>query len=196
MAFSMLGGANRLHPRNAHQRPHVVVLTGPHLVGAQGIATARHLANQNLHVDVFMADVVKVDDFLQDELKLLNLTTARLSTDTKDLPTSPVDLVIVAMDDDDSLFLRQQSWHKTATKWCSLNMAPILYLCPPDHLGVKPAMDIKWSLCSVLPRSLSSSYGMVYLLNLNFPPKVFKKLGIKYRSPFCSKQFIALHRNQ
>nr|XP_002123787.1 enhancer of mRNA-decapping protein 3-like [Ciona intestinalis] len=195
MAFSMLGGANRLHPRNAHQRPHVVVLTGPHQVGAQGIATARHLSNQNLHVDVFMADVVKMHDFLQDELKLLSLTTARLSTDIKDLPTTPVDLVIVAMDDEDTVFLRQQAWYKMATKWCSSNMAPILYLCPPNHQEVKPAIDIKWSLCSILPRSLPTSYGMIYLLDLSFPPKVFKKIGIKYQSPFCSKPFIALHRS-
>ncbi|XP_002123787.2 enhancer of mRNA-decapping protein 3-like [Ciona intestinalis] len=195
MAFSMLGGANRLHPRNAHQRPHVVVLTGPHQVGAQGIATARHLSNQNLHVDVFMADVVKMHDFLQDELKLLSLTTARLSTDIKDLPTTPVDLVIVAMDDEDTLFLRQQAWYKMATKWCSSNMAPILYLCPPNDQEVKPAIDIKWSLCSILPRSLPTSYGMIYLLDLSFPPKVFKKIGIQYRSPFCSKPFIALHRS-
>ena len=54
---------HRLHPRNAHQRPQVVVFAGPHHVGAQGIATARHLATQNIHVEVFLANFVKVNAF-------------------------------------------------------------------------------------------------------------------------------------
>jgi len=50
----------RLHPRNAHQRPHIVVFTGPHQLGAYAIATARHLVVQSVHVDIFMANFVKV----------------------------------------------------------------------------------------------------------------------------------------
>ena len=57
--LSLLIVSNRLHPRNFHQCPRVVVFTGPHQVGAQGIATARHLANQNIQVEVFLANFVK-----------------------------------------------------------------------------------------------------------------------------------------
>lgn len=50
----------RLHPRNAHQCPHVVIFTAPNEIGARGIATGRHMANHNVKVHVFMADFVKV----------------------------------------------------------------------------------------------------------------------------------------
>ncbi|CAK8698294.1 unnamed protein product [Clavelina lepadiformis] len=193
MSLNLMGGNTRLHPRNAHQCPHVVVFTGPHEVGAQGIATARHLANQNVKVDVFMANFVKINDNLQDELKLLALTNAGLLHDVKALPSAPVDLVIVAMDNDQSSFLKQQAWYNQAAEWCRNTMAPIMCLCPPEQQLGTPCVNVKWSVCCVLPKSLPSSCGMIYLVDLGLPPKLFKKLGIKYRSPFCSKPFIALH---
>nr|CAB3240808.1 enhancer of mRNA-decapping protein 3-like [Phallusia mammillata] len=196
MALSVVGGSNRLHPRNAHQRPHIVVFTASHQLGAQAIATARHLANQNVQVEVFMDDFVKMHDYIQDELKLLTLTSARLINDVKDLPSTPVDLVIVAMEDGFSSFFRQHAWYKAATRWCSNTIAPIMCFCPPDDEDFKPKFNIKWSVCSILPQSLPESFGLVYLLDIGLPPMVFKQVGITYRSPFCSKSFIALHRNR
>ena len=60
----------RLHPRNSHQLPHVVVLVCPHTVGAKGLATARCLANQNVQVHVFIAGGFKVNMYI-----LIKLTT-------------------------------------------------------------------------------------------------------------------------
>ena len=50
-----------------------------------------------------------------------------------DLSTSPVDLVILAIDDDQSIFLRKQSWYDSVTLWCSRSIAPVLCLCPPEE---------------------------------------------------------------
>jgi len=50
-----------------------------------------------------------------------------------DLTTAPVDLVITAIDDDQSVFLRKQAWYDSVTLWCSRKIAPILCLCPPEE---------------------------------------------------------------
>ena len=38
--------------------------------------------------------------------------------------------------------------------------------------------------------------GKVYLVNLAFPPKVFKDVGISFVSPFGAKTYIALHSSE
>lgn len=194
MSLNVLGGNNRLHPRNSHQLPHVVVIVCPHMVGAKGLATARCLANQNVQVHVFVASGLKAPDFFEEELKLLSLSEAIVITELKDLPRSPVELVITAFDQINARNLsQQQHWYKGMTQWCNKNMAPILCLCPSEFQDAAPQITAKWSVCSILPQSLPTTCGIIYLLDLNIPPSVFKKTGIKYQSPFCSKPFIALH---
>ena len=53
---------------------------------------------------------------------------------TSGLSSSPVDLVIMAVDDDQSMFLRKQAWYESVTSWCSRNIAPVLCLCPPEEV--------------------------------------------------------------
>ncbi|XP_039248184.2 enhancer of mRNA-decapping protein 3-like [Styela clava] len=194
MALSVLGGCNRLHPRNSHQPPSAVVMCGPHRTGAQGVATARHLSNHNVKVNVFMPNFVKIHACLQEELRLLSLTDAVVISEYSELPTNPVDLIISAMDEEDCEFLYQQSWYQHSVRWCNENRAPLMCLSPPAALP--PDLHIKWSVCAVLPFSLSAKYGALYMIDVGIPVRAFEKLGIQYQSPFCGKSFLHLHKSK
>ncbi|XP_069480423.1 enhancer of mRNA-decapping protein 3 isoform X2 [Ambystoma mexicanum] len=74
MALTLLGGPNRLTPKNVHQRPTVALLCGPHVKGAQGISCGRHLANHDVHVILFLPNFVKMLESVTNELNLFNRT--------------------------------------------------------------------------------------------------------------------------
>lgn len=194
MALSVLGGCNRLHPRNSHQPPSVVVMCGPHKTGAQGVATARHLSNHNVKVHVFLPNFVKIHACLQDELRLLSLTKANVISEYSELPANPVDFIISAMDEEDCEFLYQQPWYQHAVRWCNENRAPLMCLSPPSQ--PPPDLHIKWSVCSVLPFSLSAKYGALYMVDVGIPVRAFEKVGMQYQSPFCGKSSLRLHKSK
>ena len=73
----------RLNPRNAHQRPVVVVLVGPHIQGAQAANCARHLATHNVQVTVYKPNYLKLLPELEEELQLLGLTHAKVTSNAK-----------------------------------------------------------------------------------------------------------------
>ena len=64
----------RMTPKNAHQKPRVVVLCGPHVQGAQGVNCGRQLAMHGVDVTLFVPNFMKVLDELQTELNLFELT--------------------------------------------------------------------------------------------------------------------------
>ena len=61
-------------PKNAHQKPRVVVLCGPHVQGAQGVNCGRQLVMHGVDVTLFVPNFMKVLDELQTELNLFELT--------------------------------------------------------------------------------------------------------------------------
>ena len=67
----------RMAPRNAHQKPSVVVLCGPHMQGAQGVNCARQLAMHGVNVTLFVPNFMKVLDELKSELDLFELTEGK-----------------------------------------------------------------------------------------------------------------------
>lgn len=62
MALNLLGGPNRLTPKNVNQRPTVVLLCWPHVQGAKGISCDRHLANYKVEVILFQPNFLKMQD--------------------------------------------------------------------------------------------------------------------------------------
>lgn len=60
-----------------HQRPTVALLCGPHVQGAQGISCARHLANHEVEVIIFLPDFVKVLDAVSSEITLYTKTEGK-----------------------------------------------------------------------------------------------------------------------
>ncbi|XP_062318464.1 enhancer of mRNA-decapping protein 3 [Osmerus eperlanus] len=192
MALTLLGGPNRLTPKNVHQRPTVALLCGPHVQGAQGISCGRHLANHEVEVILFLPNFVKMLDSVTSELTLFSKTEGKQVSSIKDLPDSPVDLIINCLDCHDNTFLMDQPWYRAAADWANQNRAPVLSIDPPVS-GQGQAVEAKWSLSLGLPLPLAEGAGRVYLCDIGVPRQVFQEVGIKYHSPFGCKFVIPLH---
>uniref|UniRef100_A0A670ZEX1 Enhancer of mRNA-decapping protein 3 n=2 Tax=Pseudonaja textilis TaxID=8673 RepID=A0A670ZEX1_PSETE len=192
MALSLLGGPNRLNPKNIHQRPTVALLCGPHVKGAQGISCGRHLSNHDVDVILFLPNFVKMLESITNELTLFGKTEGQQVSSIKDLPETPVDLVINCLDCHENIFLRDQPWYKAAVDWANQNRAPVLSLDPPVN-EMEQEIDAKWSLALGLPLPLGERAGRLYLCDIGIPQKVFQEVGINYHSPFGCKFVIPLH---
>uniref|UniRef100_A0A8C7DDI0 Enhancer of mRNA-decapping protein 3 n=2 Tax=Oncorhynchus kisutch TaxID=8019 RepID=A0A8C7DDI0_ONCKI len=192
MALTLLGGPNRLTPKNVHQRPTVALLCGPHVQGAQGISCARHLANHEVEVIIFLPNFVKVLDAVSSEITLYTKTEGKQVSSVEELPDSPVDLIINCLDCHENTFLMAQPWYQTAVDWANQNRAPVLSLDPPVS-GQGHAVEAKWTLSLGLPLPLSEGVGRVYLCDIGVPRQVFQEVGIKYHSPFGCKFVVPLH---
>ncbi|KAJ8252227.1 hypothetical protein COCON_G00215390 [Conger conger] len=192
MALTLLGGPNRLTPKNVHQRPAVALLCGPHVQGAQGLSCGRHLANHEVEVILFLPNFVKMLEAITNELTLFSKTGGKQVSSVKDLPDTPVDLVINCLDCHENAFLRDQPWYRAAADWANQNRAPVLSIDPPVS-GQEQAVEAKWSLSLGLPLPLAESAGRVYLCDIGVPRQVFQEVGIKYHSPFGCKFVIPLH---
>ena len=70
MVLQLLGGSHRLNPSNGHQLPTVVLLCGPHIQGTQAINCARHLSNHNVTVYLVLPNFIKMNKYMEEELKL------------------------------------------------------------------------------------------------------------------------------
>uniref|UniRef100_F6VG36 Enhancer of mRNA-decapping protein 3 n=2 Tax=Xenopus tropicalis TaxID=8364 RepID=F6VG36_XENTR len=192
MALTLLGGPNRLNPKNVHQRPTVALLCGPHVKGAQGISCGRHLANHDVDIILFLPNFVKMLEPVTNELNLFCQTQGKQVSSVKDLPECPVDLVINCLDCNENSFLRDQPWYRAAVDWANQNRAPVLNIDPPvgDHVQ---GIHAKWSLELGLPLALGEQAGRIYLCDIGIPQKVFREAGISYHSPFGCKFVIPLH---
>uniref|UniRef100_A0A1A8FM54 Enhancer of mRNA-decapping protein 3 n=1 Tax=Nothobranchius korthausae TaxID=1143690 RepID=A0A1A8FM54_9TELE len=192
MALTLLGGPNRFTPKNLHQHPTVALMCGPHVQGAQGISCGRHLANHEVEVILFLPNFVKMLDSVTNELTLFNKTGGKLVSSIKDLPDTPVDLIINCLACHENTFLMDQPWYRAAADWAIQNKAPVLSLDPPVS-GQGHAVEAKWSLSLCLPLPLAEGAGRVYLCDIGIPRHVFQEVGIKYLSPFGCKFVIPLH---
>ncbi|XP_035508287.1 enhancer of mRNA-decapping protein 3-like [Morone saxatilis] len=192
MALTLLGGPNRLTPKNVHQRPTVVLLCGPHIQGAQGISCGRHMANHEVEVILFLPNFLKMQELVTSEVNLYSRTSGKQVASVKDLPASPVDLVINCLDCHENQLLREQSWYQSAADWANKNRAPVLTIDPAvgeQHQTV----EAKWTLSLGLPLPLAEAESRVYLCDIGIPKLVFQEVGIRYHSPFGCKFVIPLH---
>ncbi|KAF3686890.1 Enhancer of mRNA-decapping protein 3 LSM16 protein -like protein YjeF domain-containing protein 1 [Channa argus] len=192
MALTLLGGPNRLTPKNIHQRPTVVLLCGPHIQGAQGISCGRHLANHEVDVILFLPSFVKMQELVSSEVNLYSKTSSRQVSSVTDLPSSPVDLVINCLDCHENPLLKEQPWYQQAADWANQNRAPVLSIDPPAS-DQQQTVKAKWSLSLGLPLPLADTDVRVYLCDIGIPKMVFQKVGISYHSPFGCKFVIPLH---
>ena len=75
-----------------------VVLCGPSRCGVYGLATARHLASQGVGTVVYLPDLPHFPAQLDEELKLYKLSGGKWTTKANELPKTPVDLVVNALE--------------------------------------------------------------------------------------------------
>uniref|UniRef100_A0A1A8GK81 Enhancer of mRNA-decapping protein 3 n=1 Tax=Nothobranchius korthausae TaxID=1143690 RepID=A0A1A8GK81_9TELE len=192
MALSLLGGPNRLTPKNAHQRPSVVLLCGPHMQGAQGISCGRHLANHEVEVILLLPSCARMGEMLTREVCLYGRTSGLQVADVRDLPESPVDLVINCLDSHENPQLRDQNWYQSAADWANGNRAPVLSIDPPVRERPQ-TVEAKWTLSLGLPLAAAEDESRLYLCDIGIPRLVYSELGIDYHSPFGCKFVIPLH---
>ncbi|XP_026150111.1 enhancer of mRNA-decapping protein 3 [Mastacembelus armatus] len=192
MALTLLGGPNRLTPKNIHQRPTVVLLCGPHIQGAHGISCGRHLANHEVEVILFLPNFVKMQELVTSEVNLYSRTGGKQVASVRDLPMSPVDLVINCLDCHENPLLREQSWYQSAADWANQNRAPVLSIDPAVS-EQRQTVEAKWTLALGLPMPLADTESRVYLCDIGIPKLVFQEVGISYHSPFGCKFVIPLH---
>ncbi|XP_072236236.1 enhancer of mRNA-decapping protein 3-like [Leuresthes tenuis] len=190
MALSLLGGPNRLNPKNIHQKPIVVLLCGPHSQGAQGVSCGRHLANHEVEVILFLPSFVKMDESVTREVSLYSRTSGVQVASVSELPASPVDLVINCLGSHENPQLREQSWYQSAADWANRNRAPVLSIDPPVS---ERTVEAKWTLSLGLPLPLAGNESKLYLCDIGIPKLVYQEVGISYHSPFGCKFVIPLH---
>ncbi|GLV43422.1 Enhancer of decapping 3 [Carabus blaptoides fortunei] len=195
MALQLLGGGHRLNPHNTHQWPTVVVLCGGHRQGAIGVNTARQLAGHGVNTVVYTSvPSPEQHTALRTEYNLYKHTKNKCTHIVSGLPQT-ADLIIVAVysSEENEPCNNTSVVHQQLIDWTNQNRAPVLALDPPSH-GT-PGIHTKFSLLSMLPLAHSPENGKLYLCNLGYPLKVYKDVGIKYRSPFGPKFVIPLHPN-
>ena len=230
MLLQLVGGSSRLSPQNSHQPPSVVILCGgggvtdaqqtstPLILdssSAIGLAIARNLANHRVRVAVCvpqkLVELHSKMPLLSTEMKLLKLTDAKIVNSINDLPSTPTDVIVSALDASISggLSSANDDWFRGVIQWANQNKAPILAVDPSGTASAHPPSDplqAKWSLQFTLPLTSTkkdvdvpfsatpNSSPQLYLCDLGIPRKVFRETGIQYQSPFGAKSFIALHR--
>ncbi|XP_064646915.1 enhancer of mRNA-decapping protein 3-like [Lineus longissimus] len=193
MALQLSGGKNRLNPKNDHQRPRVVVLAGSHAQGAQGINCARHLSNHSVEVVVFLPTDGPILHCVLEELHLFEMTRGKKVGKVQDLPSHPQEIIINALDQEESEETRRQPWYPSLVDWCNQSKANVLAIDPPESGS---SIDTKWSLSPALPLNLAQNCGNIYLCDVGFPKKIFEDNGVKYNSPYGGKFIIPLHLNK
>jgi len=196
LALQLIGGAHRLNPENSHQVPTVVILCGPSRSGVYGVATARHLSTLGIHTMVYIPDLPHYPEDFTKEHNLYKLTGAKNWTKSAAcLPSTPVDLVITALEDHEMWQQeRSQPWLKSVKNWAEGSRAPVMAIDPPAG-AEEPVLHVKVCLLPGLPlwhQYLSSA--KLYMANLGVPKKIFKEVGIKYASPFGAKNVVVIQK--
>lgn len=192
MVLQLIGGSSRLNPQNGHQLPTIVVLCGPHIQGAQGLNCARHLVNHGVKTIVFLPNFIRMVQSVEQELKLFEMCGGKRYSNAQDIPTCAVDMIVNCMDSHENSVLQEQSWYQAHIKWATENRAQIFAIDPPmENVPIQP----KWCLWPCLPLDLVNNSAQAYLCDLGLPKKVFKDVGITYKSPFSHKFIIPLHQN-
>lgn len=190
MILQFIDGEHRLNQQDMSQRsPVVVVMCGPHRIGAMGMSTARQLASYGVATIVYQSEPILYHPESAREYLLYKLTGNKVADNIQDLPTSGVDMIVMALANEETTHVPP-----AAALWANENKAPVLALDPP--ISGTPTVQAKYSLIPVLPLSHSTANGKLYLVNLALPQKIFSDLNIRYKTPFGHKFIIPLHINE
>ena len=132
----------------------VVALCGPGKSGAYGLAALRHLASQGVRTCAYLPSLPFYPPEIDGELALYNLCVKKnfnsVCFDVKDLPSTSVDIVLLALDDHEMLHQeRSKPWHRAGIAWAKspssgLTQAVTIAIDPlSPSLGYKPELNIK-----------------------------------------------------
>ncbi|GFO07726.1 enhancer of mRNA-decapping protein 3-like [Plakobranchus ocellatus] len=133
MVIHLIGGSHRIHPKNDHQMPTIVVLCGAHDHGALGACCARILSSHGVQVTLVTPNCPMPSEAAQ-EIELFKLTGSAIVHNTKGLPKT-VDLIVSALDSPSAPTFNEQPWYQNIIAWTKSNdvKAQVLALDPPTH---------------------------------------------------------------
>ena len=110
-----------------------------------------------------------------------------------DIPNCSIDMIINCMDSHENSVLQEQTWYQAHIKWATENRAQVFAIDPPmENVPIQP----KWCLWPCLPLDMVKNSAQAYLCDLGLPKKVFKDVGITYKSPFSHKFIIPLYQKR
>lgn len=198
MALTLLGGQNRFHPKNNHQKPKILVLANNEIHGAYAICVARFLSVRSCNVFLYLQSdnlntlAVELNKPLIDgELKLCKLSDTKIIQNVDEIKTEAIDLIINGLDSGiNNNLINSQLWFRNLVKYLSICKANILSIDPSPEGSL---IQSKYSIVPILPQQMNKNCGRIYLCDLGLSPKIFNNLNIKYQSPFGAKFIIPLY---
>lgn len=201
LCMQLLGGDHRLNSKNSHQVPRVVVLCGSHQQGSLGLNTARQLHTHELHTTALTPTGVSASLPFTHELNLFQLTGGEVAHSTAQLDASTaIDLILDARLDHNGCpgnhSGKCSEWASDVTTWARRQRCPVLALDPPGHehaLTSRMGLPARALVVPVLPLAYAEQQGIVHLVKLALPKKLFQDIGITYCSPFQAKFMVTLH---
>jgi enhancer of mRNA-decapping protein 3 len=207
MSIQLVGGPIRFLPKNAHQRPSILVLVNGQIAqGAYALAAARLLMLRSCFIFVYVTNkphCVEVANELRLFESSVDSSVARdpakfrlMSEASEFYSIKSVDLILnglesSAMSLNAQAVMARQSWFKRIIEYLDECKASVVTIDPPSEGAIVPKS--KWCIVPVLPMSMDSSCGRIYLADLGFTHRMFDAVGVKYKSPFGAKFLIPLH---
>src|SRR5262249_52978267 len=180
------------------QEARVLVLAGSGGNGGGGICAARHLANRNAKVAVCLAEPATLQGVPAFQRKILQSTSAtEISFDQ--ITDQQPDLVLDALIGY-GLNAAPKGRVAELIAWTTSYRAPVLSLDVPSGVdatsGQTPGAVVspRWTLTLALPKTglLPRLTGELYLGDLGIPEQVYRRIGIKYVSPFGPHSWVRL----
>jgi NAD(P)H-hydrate epimerase len=171
----------------------VVVLAGPGGNGGGGICAARHLANRGARVRLCVADEERLGDVPVFQRRIY-CSTSGGEIPFAQLDEEPADLVLDAIIGYSLL----GAPHGTALhliRWANLSDAPVLSLDVPSGVdattGQTPGefVEAHRTMTLALPKTglIPSRTGELFLADIGIPEAVYRRVGLRYQSPFDSR---------
>jgi NAD(P)H-hydrate epimerase len=184
------------------QRSKVLVLAGSGGNGGGGICAARHLANRNVEVAVCLAEAATLRGVPAFQRKILQSTSAReiaLDQIKDQRPDVVLDALIgYGLNAAPKGHVAELIASPTSYR------APVLSLDVPSGVdatsGQTPGVFVspRWTLTLALPKTglLPPLTGELYLGDIGIPDQVYRRIGIKYVSPFGPYSWVRLRTGE
>lgn len=171
----------------------VVVLAGNGGNGGGGICAARHLANRNVEVNLCLARADRLGEVPRFQREIFEWTSGR-EVEISKLEELYPDLIIDALIGYNLTSLPQGAM-ADIIEWANGNSAPILSLDVPSGIdatsGKAPGIHIQpqWTMTLALPKTglVPEKTGDLWLADIGIPEEVYRRIGIRYDSPFGNR---------
>jgi NAD(P)H-hydrate epimerase len=176
----------------------IVVLAGAGGNGGGGICAARHLANRGCRVSLSITETQRLGEVPAFQRRVYACTSGG-EAELDELDGVGVGLVIDAVIGY-SLGGAPSGRALQFIQWANSSGLPILSLDVPSGVdattGEVPGESVRadWTMTLALPKTglRPATAGRLYLADLGIPVDAYKRLGLRYRSPFGPRSWVPI----